>query len=545
MPVRDFRALEQGPFELVDFDVAFDLSRAVKSAEELALVRESMAINEAGFWAVHEAYEPGRTQAELMAAAEEIFTRMGTGRQTMDMVVWGHAGSATPEFRIPDPQTPIAPDDLLLYSLEVAGPGGHWVEFSRPLTRGAVGADTQRMLEAYAEYAAAARATMRAGASAHDVHRAVSAPFHDRGYPLGHVTGHSIGMTMIEHPKIGEGVDVELREGMIFSMHPHAIADGGSAACTCRTPGASAPTAASRCRAFRWRSSTGTSLARHPTTSAKGARAMLLAATEYVRPDSLEDALAALARTAGSRVLAGGQTLINVLKHRAASVELLVDISRLEELRFIEVRGRRIGHDRRRDDLPRARAFGRAARDAQPVDRRGRGGHRRPPGARARHDRRQRVLRRPGVQLPAAARRARRDDGDRRSRRARSVPGGGVLPRPVPHRGRSGELLRSISLPPLDGAGVGYRSLQIAADSWALARAVAWVRRRGDDHGGARRAGLRRRDTGARRRDRGAPGRRTAQRGGGERRRSARRRRTRAALRRARERLVTDAKWQR
>jgi Xaa-Pro aminopeptidase len=31
MPVRDFRALEQGPFELVDFDVIFDLSRAVKS----------------------------------------------------------------------------------------------------------------------------------------------------------------------------------------------------------------------------------------------------------------------------------------------------------------------------------------------------------------------------------------------------------------------------------------------------------------------------------------------------------------------------------
>jgi Xaa-Pro aminopeptidase len=229
MAVRDYRALAEGPFELLDFDRAFDLSRAVKSDEELALVRESMAINVAGFWAVHEAYEPGRTQAELMAAAEAVFARLGTGRQTMDMVLWGQRGSATPEFRIPDQQTPIAADDLLLYSLEVAGPGGHWVEFSRPLTRGRIGADTQRMLEAYGEYHAAARAAMRAGASAHDVHRAVSAPFADRGYPLGHVTGHSIGMTMIEHPRIGEGIDVELREGMIFSMHPHAIAERASA----------------------------------------------------------------------------------------------------------------------------------------------------------------------------------------------------------------------------------------------------------------------------------------------------------------------------
>ena len=34
---------------------------------------------------------------------------------------------------------------------------------------------------------------------------------------------------MIEHPKIGEGVDVELAEGMVFSMHPHAITDSASA----------------------------------------------------------------------------------------------------------------------------------------------------------------------------------------------------------------------------------------------------------------------------------------------------------------------------
>jgi Xaa-Pro aminopeptidase len=225
--VRDYAALTEGTgIELMDFDVAFDLSRAVKSDEEMELVRESMAINEAGFWAVHAAYEPGRTQVELMAVAEDEFVRRGTGRQTMDMVLWGGDGASTPEFRIPEIDRRIDGDDLLLYSLEVAGPGGHWVEFSRPLTKGKLSDDTQRMLEAYEEYFEAARRTMHAGATAHDVHRAVSKPFSDRGYPLGHVTGHSIGMTMIEFPKIGEGVELELKENMVFSMHPHAIADG-------------------------------------------------------------------------------------------------------------------------------------------------------------------------------------------------------------------------------------------------------------------------------------------------------------------------------
>ena len=64
--------------------------------------------------------------------------------------------------------------------------------------------------------------------SAHDVHRAVSKGFSDRGYELGHVTGHSIGMTMIEHPRIGAGNETVLRQNMVFSMHPHVIADDGS-----------------------------------------------------------------------------------------------------------------------------------------------------------------------------------------------------------------------------------------------------------------------------------------------------------------------------
>ena len=80
-------------------------------------------------------------------------------------------------------------------------------------------------MEAYEEYVEAARATMKAGATAHDVHTAVSKAFTDRGFKLGHVTGHSIGMTMIEFPRVGEGLDVELRENMVISMHPHAITE--------------------------------------------------------------------------------------------------------------------------------------------------------------------------------------------------------------------------------------------------------------------------------------------------------------------------------
>jgi len=221
MPVRDYAALPHD--KLVRWDAGFDLARAVKSAAELESVRESVRINEAGVLAVIEAWEPGKTEAELMAVAEAAFVSRGTRRLTMDMVLAGPAGAALPEMRLPDEKRRIAKDDMLIYGLEVAGPGGHWVEVSRPMCGGAPSDESKRMMEAYREYHGICRTAMHAGATARQVHRAVARPFLDRGWKLGHVTGHSIGMTMIEHPRIGEAFDVALREDMVCSMHPHVI----------------------------------------------------------------------------------------------------------------------------------------------------------------------------------------------------------------------------------------------------------------------------------------------------------------------------------
>jgi Xaa-Pro aminopeptidase len=182
-----------------------------------------MRINEAGVEAVLRAYELGKTEAELMGEAERVFTAAGCYRTTMDMILGGPEGAAYPEFKFPSGERRLERDDLMLYGLEIAGRGGHWVEFSRPICAGQPSSETLSAMDAYHEYYDSAKKTMKAGSTAHDVHMAVSKGFHDRGFQLGHVTGHSIGMTMIEHPRIGEGNETVLRENMVVSMHPHAI----------------------------------------------------------------------------------------------------------------------------------------------------------------------------------------------------------------------------------------------------------------------------------------------------------------------------------
>ena len=229
MTVRDYRALEGGSFQLVQWDLGFDHARAVKSDWELESVRDSVRINTEGFWIFLESFEVGRSEADMLAPCEQWFVEQGCGRMTMDMVLVGEDadGSVTPEFRIASPFRRVRDGDFFLPSLEIAGPGGHWVEVSRALSAGQPSAGTARMMEAYEEYYATAREAMKAGATAHDVHRAVSRGFAERGFRLGHVTGHSIGMTMIEFPKVGEGIETELEANMVFSMHPHAISEDG------------------------------------------------------------------------------------------------------------------------------------------------------------------------------------------------------------------------------------------------------------------------------------------------------------------------------
>ena len=70
MAVRDYAALD-GAAQLVNWDVALDHARMVKSELELASVRDSVRINTEGFWIFLEHFEPGKTEREVLAPCEE------------------------------------------------------------------------------------------------------------------------------------------------------------------------------------------------------------------------------------------------------------------------------------------------------------------------------------------------------------------------------------------------------------------------------------------------------------------------------------------
>jgi carbon-monoxide dehydrogenase medium subunit len=62
---------------------------------------------------------------------------------------------------------------------------------------------------------------------------------------------------------------------------------------------------------------------------------MIPAAFGYERPSSLDEAVGLLARDGDAKVLAGGQSLLPLLKLRLAATDRLIDIGRIRELRGI------------------------------------------------------------------------------------------------------------------------------------------------------------------------------------------------------------------
>jgi carbon-monoxide dehydrogenase medium subunit len=72
---------------------------------------------------------------------------------------------------------------------------------------------------------------------------------------------------------------------------------------------------------------------------------MIPTSFEYVRAESLKDALKALDAGEGTKLIAGGHSLLPIMKFRLSQPSRLVDISRLQDLKGIDEKGRgaRIG----------------------------------------------------------------------------------------------------------------------------------------------------------------------------------------------------------
>jgi carbon-monoxide dehydrogenase medium subunit len=199
---------------------------------------------------------------------------------------------------------------------------------------------------------------------------------------------------------------------------------------------------------------------------------MIPAEFDYVAPSSLDEALSALGRE-DAKVLAGGHSLLPLMKLRLATPELLVDLRRVPGLTGIQRENGsfRIGAMTRHTDVA-AGGLGLASTAAgtiadQQVRNRGTIG-----GSLAHGD--------PASDMPAVLLAAEGSMTIRGAAGQREVAAAEFFEDYLTTAVGDGEILTELRLPALDGYGFAYRKFNRRQEDWAMVAVCALVRKGAD-----------------------------------------------------------------
>ena len=119
----------------------------------------------------------------------------------------------------------IAPGDLVLCDTS-PWIDGHWSDSANAVVAGAPNGEQRRIFDRVRRALALAIELCRPGALACEVDRAVRAELDDLGPTYPHHTGHGIGASWSEPPRITPYERIRLEEGMVLAVEPAFYADG-------------------------------------------------------------------------------------------------------------------------------------------------------------------------------------------------------------------------------------------------------------------------------------------------------------------------------
>lgn len=239
MKLEDYRYLES-EFPNVNFEdatIEFEKIRAIKSEAELEGVREANRIIEEGFDRIVESIKVGMTEEEAVSVAYQAVHALGAKDTLFLCLSSEDPAEVEPIFLNPRPRV-INHGDYLIVSLEITGPTGHWVEHSRMFCFGERNEEMENLAKVVAEGLEMAEKEMKPGVRAIDIQLKLEEMAKEAGYKCGHLSGHGIGMDVIERPLVAKPLDIDfvgvevptdhddatvLEEGMVISFHPQIV----------------------------------------------------------------------------------------------------------------------------------------------------------------------------------------------------------------------------------------------------------------------------------------------------------------------------------
>lgn len=213
------RALSES-FDLVDATDALDRVKAVKSPEEIALIRQCAALQDQVFAEVCDFIRPGVTDRDVAAHAEGAGRRLGSD-QGIHLGLSAPLGQPSRFLSRPFQTRTLEPGDHMSLLIEVNGPGGLYLEIARTMVLGRADDHLLQAFENVKEAQAHTLSLMKPGAAPAAIAAAHDAWMQARGLPPEtRLYAHGQGCEMVERPLIRQDETMPLAEGMCLAVHP-------------------------------------------------------------------------------------------------------------------------------------------------------------------------------------------------------------------------------------------------------------------------------------------------------------------------------------
>jgi len=204
----------------VDATPDVDAIKAIKSDEEIALIRRTARLQDEVFAEVLKEIRPGLRDIDVTSIAQRKGQTLGSEQGIF-------LGGSSP-LGIPSPFVPrymqgrtLEKGDHLSLLIEINGPGGFYTEIARTIV---LGKASSELTDAFAAVKAAQEyslSLMKPGASVRDIFAAHNIYMKRNGMPPEtRLYAHGQGYDMVERPLIRQDDDMKLGQGMCLAVHP-------------------------------------------------------------------------------------------------------------------------------------------------------------------------------------------------------------------------------------------------------------------------------------------------------------------------------------
>ncbi|MET3575938.1 Xaa-Pro peptidase family protein [Bhargavaea ullalensis] len=200
-------------------DDKLNAMRNIKGEEELEKLRKAAELADYAVEVGCREIAEGKTELEILMAIEFEMKKKGVSHMSFDTMVLSGKKTASPHGK---PGTrKIQKGDFILFDLGVVWEG-YCSDITRTVSFGEPSDEQREIYETVRRAEQAAVDAVKPGVRAMDLDKIARDVITDAGYGeyFTHRLGHGLGISVHEFPSIHGANEIELREGMVFTIEP-------------------------------------------------------------------------------------------------------------------------------------------------------------------------------------------------------------------------------------------------------------------------------------------------------------------------------------